>query len=31
MAVNGQFVDPREWWDPHWISDNVTLKMNVVF
>jgi murein DD-endopeptidase MepM/ murein hydrolase activator NlpD len=31
MAVNGQFVDPREWWDPHWIADNVTLKMNVAF
>lgn len=31
MAVNGQFVDPREWWDPHWIADNVTVKMNVAF
>lgn len=27
MAVNGQFVDPREWWDPHWITDNVTKKL----
>jgi murein DD-endopeptidase MepM/ murein hydrolase activator NlpD len=26
VAVNGQFVDPREWWDPHWIADNVTAK-----
>jgi murein DD-endopeptidase MepM/ murein hydrolase activator NlpD len=28
VAVNGQFVDPREWWDPHWIADNVTKKMD---
>ena len=27
VAINGQFVDPREWWDPHWIEDNVTKKM----
>lgn len=27
VAIHGQFVDPREWWDPHWIADNVTLKM----
>jgi murein DD-endopeptidase MepM/ murein hydrolase activator NlpD len=26
VAVNGRFVDPREWWDPHWIADNVTAK-----
>jgi murein DD-endopeptidase MepM/ murein hydrolase activator NlpD len=27
ILVNGQFVDPREWWDPHWIEDNVRKKM----
>jgi murein DD-endopeptidase MepM/ murein hydrolase activator NlpD len=27
ILVNGQFVDPREWWDPHWIEDNVMKKM----
>jgi murein DD-endopeptidase MepM/ murein hydrolase activator NlpD len=27
VAINGQFVDPREWWDPHWIEDNVTKKL----
>lgn len=27
VAVHGQFVDPREWWDPHWIADNVTKKL----
>lgn len=26
VAVHGQFVDPREWWDAHWIADNVTVK-----
>jgi murein DD-endopeptidase MepM/ murein hydrolase activator NlpD len=26
MAIHGRFVDPREWWDPHWIADNVTAK-----
>lgn len=27
VAIQGQFVDPREWWDPHWIADNVTKKL----
>ncbi len=31
VAINGQFVDPREWWDPHWIEDNVTKKMAAAF
>jgi len=31
VAVHGQFVDPREWWDPHWIADNVTKKIDVSF
>jgi murein DD-endopeptidase MepM/ murein hydrolase activator NlpD len=31
VAVHGQFVDPREWWDPHWIADNVTKKLDVSF
>ena len=22
----GQFVNPQEWWDPHWIKDNITDK-----
>jgi murein DD-endopeptidase MepM/ murein hydrolase activator NlpD len=26
VAIHGRFVDPREWWDPHWIADNVTKK-----
>jgi len=31
MLVGGQFVNPQEWWDPHWIKDNVTRKMEVSF
>jgi len=29
MIVGGQFVNPQEWWDPHWIKDNVMRKMEV--
>lgn len=31
ILVGGQFVDPREWWDPHWIQDNVLKKMAVSY
>jgi murein DD-endopeptidase MepM/ murein hydrolase activator NlpD len=31
ILVGGQFVDPREWWDTHWIADNVTRKMQGAF
>jgi hypothetical protein len=31
VIVGGQFVDPKEWWDPHWIADNITKKMAVSF
>lgn len=27
LLVNGVFVNPIEWWDPHWIRDNVLLKL----
>jgi len=27
ILVGGQFVNPQEWWDPHWITDNVNKKM----
>jgi murein DD-endopeptidase MepM/ murein hydrolase activator NlpD len=23
VAVQGEFVDPMEWWDPHWLKDQV--------
>ena len=31
ILVGGQFVNPQEWWDPHWIADNVTRKLAVSF
>jgi murein DD-endopeptidase MepM/ murein hydrolase activator NlpD len=31
MIVRGQFVNPQEWWDPHWIADNVTKKLAISF
>jgi murein DD-endopeptidase MepM/ murein hydrolase activator NlpD len=27
MIVAGQFVNPTEWWDAHWIADNIQKKM----
>ncbi len=27
IIVNGVFVNPREWWDSHWIKDNITRKL----
>ncbi|MBN1613712.1 MAG: M23 family metallopeptidase [Deltaproteobacteria bacterium] len=27
IIVGGEFVNPQEWWDPHWIKDNVDAKM----
>lgn len=27
MLVGGKFVNPQEWWDPHWIKDNVEGKL----
>ncbi|MCL4502664.1 MAG: M23 family metallopeptidase [Deltaproteobacteria bacterium] len=23
MSIQGEFVDPLEWWDPHWLRDQV--------
>jgi murein DD-endopeptidase MepM/ murein hydrolase activator NlpD len=31
MIVGGQFVNPQEWWDAHWIEDNVVKKLVVSF
>jgi murein DD-endopeptidase MepM/ murein hydrolase activator NlpD len=30
VMLQGIFVNPVEWWDPHWIADNVTKKLNLV-
>jgi murein DD-endopeptidase MepM/ murein hydrolase activator NlpD len=24
MLINGIFVNPKEWWDPHWIAVTIT-------
>ena len=29
IMVNGLCVNPMEWWDSHWIKDNVTKKLNL--
>ncbi|MDO9529033.1 MAG: M23 family metallopeptidase [Syntrophales bacterium] len=29
MLVGGRFVDPLEWWDSHWIKDNVEKKLSL--
>lgn len=29
IIVGGQFVNPLEWWDPHWIEDNINRKMRL--
>jgi murein DD-endopeptidase MepM/ murein hydrolase activator NlpD len=31
MLIGGQFVNPQEWWDTHWIEDNVTKKMAISY
>jgi murein DD-endopeptidase MepM/ murein hydrolase activator NlpD len=31
IIVSGRFVDPKEWWDPHWIKDNISRKMALTF
>jgi murein DD-endopeptidase MepM/ murein hydrolase activator NlpD len=30
VMVQGIFVNPVEWWDQHWIKDNVTKKLSLV-
>jgi murein DD-endopeptidase MepM/ murein hydrolase activator NlpD len=30
MTISGQSVNPIEWWDSHWIKDNVTGKLELV-
>ena len=31
IFVGNTFVNPQEWWDAHWIQDNVERKLNVSF
>ena len=30
MLVNNTFVNPIEWWDPSWIRNNITAKIEAV-
>jgi len=30
VMVNGIFVDPVEWWDGHWIRDNIIRKLRML-
>ncbi len=30
MLVSGVFVNPLEWWDKHWIKDNIILKISMI-
>ncbi len=30
IMINGVFVNPIEWWDSHWIHDNVTRKLEIL-
>jgi hypothetical protein len=30
MLVNGQMVNPIEWWDAHWIEDRILRKIRAV-
>lgn len=29
IMLNGLHVDPIEWWDPHWIKDHVTARLQL--
>ena len=30
MLIDGVFVNPIEWWDDHWIEDNITRKLDLI-
>jgi murein DD-endopeptidase MepM/ murein hydrolase activator NlpD len=30
FMVHGVFVSPIEWWDPHWIRDNIYRKLDII-
>lgn len=29
MQLDGVQIDPKEWWDPHWIQDHITRRLDV--
>ena len=28
MQIDGVQIDPKEWWDPHWIKDHIANASN---
>ncbi|MFC1863921.1 M23 family metallopeptidase, partial [Thermodesulfobacteriota bacterium] len=30
MLINGNYVNPIEWWDSHWIEDNIYRKLDLL-
>jgi murein DD-endopeptidase MepM/ murein hydrolase activator NlpD len=31
MQLDGVQIDPKEWWDPHWIKDHVVKRVEIAF
>jgi len=29
MQLDGVQIDPKEWWDPHWIKDHVVRRVSL--
>jgi hypothetical protein len=29
MQLEGIQIDPKEWWDPHWIKDHVAKRVDL--
>jgi hypothetical protein len=29
MLLDGIQIDPKEWWDPHWIKDHIAKRVDL--
>jgi hypothetical protein len=29
MQLDGVQIDPKEWWDPHWIQDHIARRVEL--
>jgi murein DD-endopeptidase MepM/ murein hydrolase activator NlpD len=29
MQLDGTQIDPKEWWDPHWIQDHIAKRVDL--
>ena len=29
MQLDGVQIDPKEWWDPHWIQDHIAKRVDL--